>query len=420
MNSRLQSIGRLLRPLRSSLFDLVNQRGGSKADSTEAFDLQKTLGYIEVDFSQLASDAELVEFERFRLRPFVLQFDQILRREHATLGRPTLGWSRNARDPNLLAFCGSTATQRLVQQVCSPREMRIVEIAGGGATAKDRWESQCAARVGVFDLSSEDKMLRASVCQEVGISIALGQYPIVLARKGSRLPFDVDTRSVILEQSPSDLERIDVAIDEALLSVLPASGGSSFQTTLTRLCQQIRNPTPTERQLFHQLTSVSDSRVEALAITDLIMDARRHEGFALLYPRWAGDYPSGDSATCFHVTPFAEEFQQARSAVQKACGDMKVQYRKGDQGPVADILHSIWLLTCRADGVVADLTHLNDNVCIEIGMALALGRPVLLTARSGTEVLYPDIEKMQVRFYKTPPQLSNLVADFLTSLELES
>jgi hypothetical protein len=220
---------------------------------------------------------------------------------------------------------------------------------------------------------------------------------------------------VMLEQSPSDLEHMEVAIDEASFSFVNPSGGSSFQATLARLCQQIRDPTPMERQLFHQLTSVNDSRVEALAITDLIMDARRHEGFALLYPRWPGDYPSGDSATCFHVTPFAEEFQQARTAVEEACRGVEVEYRKGDQGPIADILHSIWLLTCRADGVVADLTGLNDNVCIEVGMALAIGRPVLLTARSGTEVIFTDIEKMQVHFYETPSELRRLVADFVST-----
>jgi len=418
MTDRLECIQTLMPAVRTVVFDYLNQPKETPADSEEARDLAKALGYIETDIATLESDADALEFERFRLRPLLHQIQTILQREHATLAKPFLGWSKIVPDANAVFFCGAVGTRDLLLQVCSERKLRLIDVAANRATAVDRWNSLRSARIAVFDLSCRDKALRASVFHELGQSMALGQHAVVLASLGDPIPFNVDIQPVRLSSTSADLASLGTAIDRALFSLMRPSGGSSFEATLKKLERHVTTPTAAEKVLIEQLRSVKACRTEALALVNQILIARRDDGLALFFPRWPGDYPDEDGLCCFHITPFAEEFLMAHTAVKKSCIRAGVAYRKGDQGPLLDILHSIWLLTCRADCVVADLTGLNDNVCVEVGIALALGRPILLTARIDKEAaleLYPDIEKMQVHPYRGPDELAQLVTDFLNT-----
>ncbi|MNC90116.1 hypothetical protein D3C83_61720 [compost metagenome] len=58
---------------------------------------------------------------------------------------------------------------------------------------------------------------------------------------------------------------------------------------------------------------------------------------------------------------------------------------RGDVAEGQQIIASIWEAICRATHVTIDLSGFNPNVCLEMGMAHALGRPTLLLGRHGTE-----------------------------------
>jgi hypothetical protein len=58
-----------------------------------------------------------------------------------------------------------------------------------------------------------------------------------------------------------------------------------------------------------------------------------------------------------------------------------VEYIRGDQVLDPDVLRSIWDEICRATHVVVDLTGLNANVALELGIAHTLGRNVLLISQ---------------------------------------
>jgi len=419
MTRRLEIIKKLMPNVRKVVFDYFNQSRISTADKREGHELAEALGYIESDIGDIESDTDAIEFERFRLRPFTLKVHQILQREHATLAKPVLGWSKISIDPNAVAFCGASNTRELLLKVCSERHLRLIDVIGEQSTAVDRWDRLRSARIVVFDLSVHNRVLRASVFHELGLSIALGQYPVVLIFEGDQVPFDVDIKPVVVGPTASDFKNICIAMDAALFSFPRLSGRSSFEATLERLDHQIAFPTPEEKVLLKQLRTVSESRVEALSLIYQMLIARKHDGLALFFPRWPGDYTDDNGLRCFHITPFAEEFALARNTVKKNCSKAEVKYQKGDQGPLLDILHSIWLLTCRANGVIADLTGLNDNVCVEVGMAFALGRPILLTAQkcqNTTPELYPDIEKMQLHLYQTMDELGQLVSNFISNI----
>ncbi len=60
-----------------------------------------------------------------------------------------------------------------------------------------------------------------------------------------------------------------------------------------------------------------------------------------------------------------------------------VEYIRGDHVLDADIIRSIWDNLCQATHVLVDLTGLNANVALELGIAHTLGRNVLLVSQDG-------------------------------------
>lgn len=66
-----------------------------------------------------------------------------------------------------------------------------------------------------------------------------------------------------------------------------------------------------------------------------------------------------------------------------------------------------------ADIIVADLTHNNPNVHVELGIALLQNKNILrVTGRSLTELGF-DIRNLEVRTYKTENDLTKILSDYL-------
>ncbi|MCK4786553.1 MAG: hypothetical protein KAV87_22530 [Desulfobacteraceae bacterium] len=233
--SRLQELRILLEPLHRTVAALLAESGRSPADRNDVHDLYKDLGYVEKDFKELRNESDALEFERFRIRPFLQRTHQTLLREHVTLAKPALGWPEISCDPSAVSFAGAIGTKSLAREACKLRHLKLLDIAAGFGDAGDRWDRLRSARIAVFDLSAKAVDLRASVYHELGASIALGQYPVVLALEGQRLPFDVDFQQVEIGGRPSDLDAECMALDKAFFSHLRRSGRSSFDETIEQL-----------------------------------------------------------------------------------------------------------------------------------------------------------------------------------------
>lgn len=64
------------------------------------------------------------------------------------------------------------------------------------------------------------------------------------------------------------------------------------------------------------------------------------------------------------------------------------------------MLASIWEETACASHVLVDLSGFNLNVCLELGMADAMGRDTLLIGRQGTpETRFSAIDKRRIHTY---------------------
>ena len=120
----------------------------------------------------------------------------------------------------------------------------------------------------------------------------------------------------------------------------------------------------------------------------------------MAFPSWPGDYPNGSAKRCFHVTAFGPDWASTTSEIiAGACGG-EVLYIRGDRVLEADILRSIWDEICRATHIIVDLTGLNANVALELGIAHTLGRNVLLISQDRQpEKYFRAIAKQRIHPY---------------------
>ena len=104
--------------------------------------------------------------------------------------------------------------------------------------------------------------------------------------------------------------------------------------------------------------------------------------------------------------------------VSVAC-PLGMAYIHGDQVLSPDIIRSIWDEICRASHVVVDLTGLNANALLELGMAHTLGRNVLLLTQDTSRQDYPSmLAKQRLHRYSLEDStscqaLSDLLGRFL-------
>jgi len=175
-------------------------------------------------------------------------------------------------------------------------------------------------------------------------------------------------------------------IDRAMYGLYVRGGGSSLAETLAhaeRLAAEAGDPLL--RVALHALRQASGDPV---AFSDALTGLANHLGGAdheILYPRWPGAYPDPGRPRLFAVMPFRAEQARGYAAIAAAGRKAGVEVIRGDLAEGQQIIASIWEEICRATHVTVDLTGLNPNVCLELGIAQTLGRRTLIIGRDGTE-----------------------------------
>ena len=85
--------------------------------------------------------------------------------------------------------------------------------------------------------------------------------------------------------------------------------------------------------------------------------------------------------------PFSQPWSEAvADAAERTCQQAGVTYERGDSSADDRILRRVWNGICTADFVLVDMTGLNPNVMIELGMAHALCRNTLLVEHTQADV----------------------------------
>lgn len=104
--------------------------------------------------------------------------------------------------------------------------------------------------------------------------------------------------------------------------------------------------------------------------------------------------------SCFVVMPFNSLFQtEYDKIIQPALEEIGVQCIRGDEIYVKQrIVDDIWLQIRRCRFVLAELTSKNPNVLYEIGLAHAIGKPIIIITRNEDDVPF-DLKSLRYLFY---------------------
>jgi hypothetical protein len=158
--------------------------------------------------------------------------------------------------------------------------------------------------------------------------------------------------------------------------------------------------------LLKQLEATVASPLDFRAALEQLLAQLGNSRLVMLHPRWPAHYPSADGTRrCFVVMPFSETLPGTQAMYREldaALSQNGVHVVRGDEALGQDIVASIWEETARASHVLVDLTGYNLNVCLELGMADAMGRDTLLIGATGTpEQRFAAIDKRRIHSYGT-------------------
>jgi hypothetical protein len=217
----------------------------------------------------------------------------------------------------------------------------------------------------------------------------------------------------------NDKQALADALDRAWYGRQRTTGASGLAATFAFL-DQITRDHPRRRML--EASGLLDARQidDPIGFAGSVKQILREQGLADLQaisPAWAGRYPDAATPTVFHVMPFSEPWSnEIRDAVRATCTARGYTYRRGDEADEGRIIQAIWDDICAAHVALVDLTGLNLNVLVELGMAHALGRTVLAVRQAGLKEPLPrNIEKLRVLDYDGAPGLACIIESRLAA-----
>ena len=171
-----------------------------------------------------------------------------------------------------------------------------------------------------------------------------------------------------------------------------------------------------EAQLAELNKRLTDTPPEFAAVNHLLVDAQKR-GVSLdvageintgefLRRMGVSSDPHIDSDLVFVLTPFHPRERGTFSAIVEAFQPFPVKVLRGDEeGAEGDVLRHIVSMIVRARIIVANISSRNPNVMYELGIAHALGKPVIMISSTSGEELPFDVKTQRVLFYKTRAHL---------------
>jgi hypothetical protein len=113
-----------------------------------------------------------------------------------------------------------------------------------------------------------------------------------------------------------------------------------------------------------------------------------------------------DSKLVFVLTPFHPEYRNTYEIVASVCNAIGLKCMRGDEEYIhGDIFRHILKLLVQCRLVIANVDGRNPNVFYELGIAQAIGKPVVMLASSEQDVPF-DIRSTRIIFWRNANELS--------------
>jgi hypothetical protein len=342
------------------------------------------------------TDAQSIEIERLRLRDVAAAGRQLLAHSHLTWIEPTWATPLSVTHDGSAHLVGADGARRAaLAAICAARGLPIDDAGEGPDLAERRFNAMRRALVVVADLTGSADA-QAAACYELGVALVLGK-PIVVVADGA-LPFDIDIEPV----RSADAAVIGAAIDRALYT-RPRVRAAGAEDALAEVAAAARRRFPGQRFLMDTVDRQVEHPVGMATALTTVLAAHRltTSGTPIIaYPAWRRRYP-GTEPRVFHVMPFRAPWSdRVRDAAARAVEGAGATYRRHDAVAEPHILRSLWDELTSATHFLVDMTDLNLNVALELGVADALGTPSVVVGQLGTvERLFPMVRRVRVVTY---------------------
>jgi nucleoside 2-deoxyribosyltransferase len=387
--SRTERLLAALQDLKMFVFSAHGLPGAPPGMRGAALALFPRIARLTTWISEAGEDRRKVrQLELDQARGLANEVRRFARQAHVMLARPVWPPYRGLVEANRIFFSGPASRRAAMAAAAASLDLELDRPDRAGADiAEQRWHDLRAANVAVFDLSAADSaMVDPQVYYELGIALAIGTPLLLLAKSGTRIPFDVAQHVREYEPGEDMTGLLADAIDDAIYG-MPTSGGigSSLEATLG-YAQRLADADRGNALLHLAVQTLQRAYPDPVPFHDALTACVNHlkGGHEVLLPRWPGSYPDHTQPRVFAVMPFREASEPAYELVAAAARKAGVAPLRGDLAEGQQIIASIWAELCRATHVTIDLSGFNPNVCLELGLAHTLGRPTLLIGSEGT------------------------------------
>jgi hypothetical protein len=127
-----------------------------------------------------------------------------------------------------------------------------------------------------------------------------------------------------------------------------------------------------------------------------------------------------DNKLVFVLTPFHPEYRGTYEIVASVCANIGLRCLRGDEDYISgDIFRHILKLLAQCRLVIANVDGRNPNVFFELGIAQALGKPVVMIASSHQDIPF-DIRSTRIIFWHSPSELSGRLREEVAKVFVSS
>jgi len=396
---------------------MKQQKGDS--EGSVVMDLFARIARLTTSTHETRGDEQkLVALETDQARNLVNEVRLFARRHYPTLARPVWSHGNVPLDPNFIFFSGSDQVRQRLERASARLGLEVNRPTRLGADIPEsRWQDLRAASLGVFDISSATPQ----VFYELGIALTLGTELLIIAQRQTKPPFDV-AQNIRYYSDEYELDHfLALELDASLYGLqCRGSDGSSLADSVA-YAERLAAAVGDDGLLHVALESLRKVHADPVAFAPackLLNTFFRDKAPMILYPRWPGVYPDPMHPRCFIVMHFDDALEKIHQTIVGVCKQAGIQPIRGDVAEGQEIIKSIWEEIGKATHVAVDLTGFNPNVCLELGIADALGRRTLLIGPEGTDKLlqdsFPGIAKRRCHTYPSDPLSKSSFADVLT------
>ncbi|HEV3409045.1 MAG TPA: hypothetical protein VG095_02030, partial [Chthoniobacterales bacterium] len=341
----------LLRPWMDRVAALSNQRDESR-DEVEAERIAKRAKIANERLRAATTEEQWIEQQRGSFRRVALDLRQFERRHHLMLIEPPWPTASAVVDANAVFFSGTSEVQRVVEAACARIGMAAPVAHGVNDTTHTRWDLLRRSALAVFDFTAYDRAASdpprglpragekreaiaraaapaARVAYEYAWALVLGTAPVIIAREGQTLPFDIDIEPVHLTgDAENDTMNVVLGLQAALLGVQRGLQTTGLTPTLARLRELFGG----NAQAAPLLAAIGDARdaMQVQFCAEALLERAGGGRAMLALPSLPPIYPSTEGPpTLFHVTAFRPWSKPCEEIVREASARAGLHYLIG-------------------------------------------------------------------------------------------